>query len=287
MRNLTIERRKTFVASLVKMQVYIEDPDTAELIINNVPCRKLGDIKNNESKTFSIDDNEAKVFVIGDKLSKDYCFDFYQLPAGQNDIILTGKNQFNLASGNAYRFDNNQSSEVVQSRKKGTKKGVFVLIAALLVGAIIGYVISTSILFGFDAEPKIFNEKGMSITLTDEFKSVEIGNFTNCYDSSKVAVFALKEDFSLLEGLEDYSLTQYGDLVIQNNGYTSSLKSLDGLTYFVYQATPSQADGSFTYYSFVFKSYDAFWLIQFATKTADADEYGTKIIEWAKSVSFE
>jgi hypothetical protein len=37
-------------------------------VINNIRCRKLGELKNNEEKTFEIDENQAKVFVIADKL---------------------------------------------------------------------------------------------------------------------------------------------------------------------------------------------------------------------------
>ena len=48
MRKLTIKRAKSFVASLTKVKVYIEDQLSNELTINNVPCRKLGNIKNGE-----------------------------------------------------------------------------------------------------------------------------------------------------------------------------------------------------------------------------------------------
>ncbi|MBP1575986.1 MAG: hypothetical protein J6A68_00485 [Oscillospiraceae bacterium] len=46
MRNLTIKRTKSFVGCLGKMKIYIEDPTSNELLINNTPCRKIGDLKN-------------------------------------------------------------------------------------------------------------------------------------------------------------------------------------------------------------------------------------------------
>ena len=64
------------------MKVYIEDAQSNELIISGVPCRKLGDLKNGEEKTFEIGEDAAKVFVIADTLSKDYCTEFYQLSEG-------------------------------------------------------------------------------------------------------------------------------------------------------------------------------------------------------------
>ena len=147
MRNLTIKRKKKSVACLVKMKVYIEDAQSNELIISGVPCRKLGDLKNGEEKTFEIGENAAKVFVIADTLSKDYCTEFYQLSEGQDDIVLTGENYFNPANGNAFRFDNNNSAEVLAARKKGNKKGTVILVIAIIVGFIIGFAISSGILF--------------------------------------------------------------------------------------------------------------------------------------------
>lgn len=147
MRNLTIKRKKKFVACLGKMKVYIEDAQSNELIISGVPCRKLGDLKNGEEKTFEIGEDAAKVFVIADTLSKDYCTEFYQLSDGQDDIVLTGENYFNPANGNAFRFDNNNSEEVLAARKKSNKKGATVLIIAIIVGFVIGFILSSEILF--------------------------------------------------------------------------------------------------------------------------------------------
>ena len=147
MRNLTIKRTKTFVASLGKLKIYIEDPMANELKINGVSCRKLGEIKNGEEKTFEINETAAKVFVIADKLSKDYCNEFYQLYDGQEDIFLTGQNKFNPMNGNAFVFDNNDNPEVLAARKKGKQKGLIVLIVAAIIGFILGFLLTSGILF--------------------------------------------------------------------------------------------------------------------------------------------
>ena len=118
MRNLTIKRIKTSVACLMTMKIYIEDPNSSEITINNTPCRKLDDLKNGEEKTFQIDAQEQKVFVIADQFSKNYCNEFYTIPAGQEDIFLAGKNKFNPANGNAFLFDNNYNEDVQKNRKK-------------------------------------------------------------------------------------------------------------------------------------------------------------------------
>ena len=141
MRKLTIKRTKSFVGCIAKMKVYIEDHVASELVICDVPCRKLGDLKNGEEATFEIGEEAAKVFVIADGVSKDYCNDLYELDDGQEDIYLTGKNHFNLASGNAFLFDNNHSQAALANRKKGKKKGIVYLIIAIVIGAIVGFMI--------------------------------------------------------------------------------------------------------------------------------------------------
>lgn len=123
MRHLTVKRNKTFVGCACKLKVYVEDAASAEIQINDVGCRKLGELKNGEEKTFEISEDPAKVYVIADQLSKSYCNEYYQLPAGQEDIALAGQCKFNPAAGNAFRFEGNNSAEVLAHRKKSTAKG--------------------------------------------------------------------------------------------------------------------------------------------------------------------
>ena len=288
MRNLTIKREKSFVGSLAKMKVYIEDPTSNEMRINDVPCRKIGDLKNGETKTFQIDEQTLKVYVIADKLSKNYCNEFYQLSAGQEDIFLSGKNKFNPAIGNAFRFDNNESEENIANRKRGTRKGLLILIIAAIIGAVVGYSITSGLFSDKTPDAKDFSSNGMSIRLTDEFIKTDIENYTVAYDSKNVAVFALKEAFALADGFQNYTLEQYGNLVLENNNLSASeLQNLDGLTEFEYEFTNPNTKDTYKYFSFVYKADDAFWLVQFATLTENVNEYRAQILEWAKTVSFE
>ncbi len=287
MRNLTIKRTKSFVGCLAKMKIYIEDPTSNEMLINNTPCRKIGDLKNGEEKTFQIGEQQAKVFVIADKLSKNYCNEYYQLSEGQEDVFLSGKNKFSPANGNAFRFDNNESEEIAANRKQGARKGLIILIVAAVIGAAAGYLIASGLFSNKTPDVKTFSSNGMVITLTDEFRETDIGNYTVAYDSKNVAVFVLKEGFTLAEGFEDYTLEQYADLVIQANNLSSAeIKTADGLTSFEYVFTNPETNDSYKYFSYVYKTDDAFWLIQFATLNENVDEYAQQITDWAKSVEF-
>lgn len=280
MRNLTIKRTKSFVACLMKIKIYIEDPTSNEILINNTPCRKIGDLKNGEEKTFQISEQAAKVFVIADKFSKNYCNEYYQIPEGQDDIFLSGKNKYNPANGNAFRFDNNESEGIVANRKKGTRKGLGVLIAALIIGVIVGLVIGfLSVL----PEDKTFSSDGMTITLTDEFRKFNDDEYTAVYDSAKVAVFVSKVDATKEDSLAEFAemLAVYSDLS------PDSVKTADGLTYITYNNINSQNNVTYQYTAYLYQTDDAFWVVEFATDKKDADDYAKDITEWAKSVRFE
>ncbi len=287
MRNLTIKRTKSFVGCLAKMKIYIEDTTSNEMLINNTPCRKIGDLKNGEEKTFQIDDCAAKVFVIADNLSKNYCNEYYQIPDGQEDIFLSGKNKLNPANGNAFRFDNNESEGIAENRKRGTRKGLLILTAAIVVGAVLGYFITSMLFSSLPPEEKVFSFDEMNITLTDEFGETEVKNYTVAYGSQDVAVFVLKEDFALADGFWDYTLEQYADLLIESNNLGSTEpKTAEGLTSFEYEFTNPETNDVYRYFSYVYKTDDAFWMIQFATLSDNVDAYAQQITDWAKSVEF-
>ena len=283
MRNLTIKRTKSFVGCIIKMKVYIEDPASNEITINNVPCRKLGTLKNGETVTFQIDNNQAKIFVIADKISKEYCNDFYTIPEGEDDISISGKNHFNPSAGNAFLFDGIHNDEILEKRNKNKKKGLVIFIAAIFLGVIIGLL--PNILL--DPEPKTFtSEYGINITLTDEFKRRDYEGFTDVYTTSDIAVMILKEGFFEYGDISEYTISEYGYLFLSSNEMTSTrLSQTDNLTCFEYNNT-SDSNKEYGYLGVIFKDDDAFWIVQFSTYAKDMDEYRAQFIEWAKTVKF-
>ncbi len=291
MRLLTIHRRKSFTGSLVKQQVYIEDPLSGDLKIQGVLCRKLGTLKNGEQTSFQVDDFSARLFVFADKLSREFCCEVYPLPAGTEDIYLEGQCKFDLSRLHAFCFDDSTAPVTRENRKKTRKWSILVLVAAMLVGVAAGYVITTATLAGqedaYDV-PKRFTCENLSITLTQDFKEATIQGYTGAYDSSKVAVLLLREGFALMEGLEDYTLSQYAELVLQANAARnpSRLKTAQGLTYFTYDFTNPDTNQTFAYSVFLYKSGDAFWMVQFAVLEDAAQELEPFVLEWAGSVAF-
>ena len=282
MRNLTVTRQKSFVACLIKMKLYIEDPVAGDTKINGALCRKLGEVGNGETVSFPIDENETKVYVIADKLSKGYCNEFMTVPAGFEDVALTGKNHYNPAAGNPFRFDGNDSADVKQNRKKNAGIGWIVLIASFVVGAVIGILISTGLLFG-DNDPKTFTQDGFSITLTEAFDLVEDDTFDICLESWDAAVLVTKDAFADYEGLEQYTLREFGEETIYLfDLQDTKLQSSGELLFFEYEG--SDGRDVYCYLAVVFKGDDGFWTVQFGCEDNDYDEYRGLFLDWATTV---
>lgn len=285
MRNLTITRIKSAVACTAAMKVYIEDPDSQELVINGVSCRKLGNLKSGETVTFPISERAAKVFVIADKASRNYSNDYYPIPAGTEDVTIAGKNKYNPFIGNPFRFEGVTDPEVLANRKKGSGKATVIMVLALILGFGIGF--AKNFLLTDTVDPQTFTVAGMTITLTDQFEERNYAGYTQCYESGSVAVMTLKEEFSLMEGLADYTLEEYGRLVLASNGMDEAmLKQEAGIWYFDY-VTQGGDSRDYYYCATLHKGTDGFWLIQFATPASNESKLHDQFLAWAADVTFE
>lgn len=141
--------------------------------------------------------------------------------------------------------------------------------------------------FTSKAKAKEFSKAGMTITLTSDFIEKEIASQTAYYESQKHIVMVLKEEFTIFESIgisTDISVKEYAKLVIDNNLMTSEVEEKDGLTYFKYEKTINGKQSS--YFATVFKSSDAFWLIQFACESKNAEDSEDLFVEWGQSIKF-
>lgn len=287
MRKLTIKRKKSFVASLAKLKVYIEDP-AGELDITGIKCRLLGTLANGEEKSFYIEENAAKVFVIADKMSRDYCYDCRNLPEGNENIYLTGKNAFNPATGNAFRFEGGTDEEVAKRHKESKKGGLIVLITAIVIGLTAGWIIGSGVIYSKKkAAPKDFSYEEMTITLTALFKEEEVEGRT-VFTSNDVAVFVLRENFVAGDiDLSGYTVRGYAELARENNPVMAgaTYEETDGVPNMVY--TYAGDDGkTYVYFTTFYKSSNAFWIVQYFVNESGYESRKPKFIEWAKTVHF-
>ena len=139
-----------------------------------------------------------------------------------------------------------------------------------------------------EANPKNFSAQGMTVTLTDAFKENTQAGYTVCYESSDVAVFILKESFSIQPGVENLTLDEYAELVRQSNASRSpsAITKQDGFHSMEYTFLNEQENQTYSYFCTMFKGTDAFWLVQFACKEGDYDSYKDTFLGWAKTVTF-
>jgi len=133
---------------------------------------------------------------------------------------------------------------------------------------------------------KTFSAAGMSIELTDSFHEKELVSATAYYESKDVIVLAIKEEFTLMYGLANYTLADYAQLVINNNRLPAvTVETAENYVHFRYDKEVSGKD--FSYWATCFKSDDAFWLIQFAVEKENNEAYAQHIFTWASSIEFE
>lgn len=133
-----------------------------------------------------------------------------------------------------------------------------------------------------------YTSHGLSVTMNEGFIEKSIVSQTVYFESNEAVFSALKEEFNLLESVNlgsNTTLKEYGEAIIKNNNSDYELKEEDGLTYFEYEKTVSGKD--FYYLASVYKTDDAFWLINFACETSNKNKYQQLFKRWAKSIKFE
>lgn len=142
--------------------------------------------------------------------------------------------------------------------------------------------------FNLSAKQKDYSSHGFNIKMDDGMNEKDLATATVTYMSDKVVITALKEEFTFLEAIdidEESSIEDYAEAVIKNNKADYKLKEKDGINYFEYEKTVSGKD--YYYYAVVYKSDDAFWLVNFACEKRNKSEYQEKFFEWAKTVTFD
>lgn len=288
MRNLTIKREKGFTGCLTKARIYVCDELTGDTKINGEKCYKLGELKNGEEKTFVIGDGEVKIYVVQDKLSRNLTNEVCFIPAGVEDIYLMGEFKYNPFGGNGFRFHGMTDPRVLANRKKSSKKfGIYIAICFILgiVGGI--FLAYDSPDYAKDGEPvEIIDDSGIKMTLTDAFIDTNLAGFDFTYGCDDVAVFGFADEFTLMEGLESYSLKEYGELSVANNNLDSEVEKENGVIYYEYDSYVEDEGATYCYFAAMYKAEDAFWTITFAVDEALYEEYKPLFLEWASSVEF-
>lgn len=137
-------------------------------------------------------------------------------------------------------------------------------------------------------EPKEFSSKGITITLTSEFKETWKEDITLALETEDILVCLRKLAFSSIKNGEDMTLYKFANLVRQNNleKKPTIIQEIDGLTTF--ECTfPDDMNRDCKYFCVVYKASRVFWFVQFITLESDYDQYDDLFVKWAKSVTLD
>ena len=278
MRELTIKREKVSTCSRAAVEIYITSPEAAELTIEGVPCRKLGEVKNGEAEIFSIGGDEATVYAVVADSAKDFVCRSYELEAGEENVNLCG---FVNKEDGAAVFCFGTAS--VPTGEKKSLKGVFSLAAFIAIGAVLGWFIGNLVFNGFPAPAQTFTQNGYSIKLNEDFVDTGVEAYHASYESEDVAVFSSMQPYEELGGKEAYSLQEYAQMMVDDNQLANAaVAEKRGVTYFEYE----YGSGIFSYHYTVavHEGSEGYWLTYFAVDTEDYKDYKNDIFKWARSV---
>jgi hypothetical protein len=100
-------------------------------------------------------------------------------------------------------------------------------------------------------------------------------------------IFTLKYDFSTFREYSvstDLSLKEFAEILAApfNENRRTEVRERDGLVYFEF--TNVYAGRNLSNKAFVFRGYDAFWLVQFSCETRDYNRYRDRFLAWAKTI---
>ena len=269
-----------------KMKVYIEDPQ-GDALINGFLCRKLGELKNGQMRSFSIGNQALRVFVVADSFTRDMNNAFAVIPEGEEDAVLSGRNVRTSFGKNAFCFD---TGAVLRPEKQGNRLlMVLAAVAAMLVGtaAGLGAAIAASGI-SLANDPETFAAEELRITLPDDFQEADVSGYTACFASGETAVFILREEPDR-EVFGELSLDLYGAMILANSGFGQDVQidNAQGLTTFRASRANAGTGQEYFYYCGLFRSADAYWLVQITTAAENPDEQIPLFRQWLMSVKFE
>ena len=144
------------------------------------------------------------------------------------------------------------------------------------------------LLCGCSSEPEEFTCDELTMMVPGGMKDVSGGDafkgFTFTLDSSKLAIFGLKESFADYDGISGLSLKDYAETVIMVNGLNATPMTRAGKDYMYFRYDTTIDGTSYSYLAATFKTDEAFWLVQLSSPTAKYDE--NAMFECLDSVRF-
>ncbi|MBE6579493.1 MAG: hypothetical protein E7651_06775 [Ruminococcaceae bacterium] len=279
MRELTIRREACFWGKGKKDTVYIEDWESNDAAFGTTPCRRLGEIGNGETKTFSIGEKLARVYVARKKKIYDYC----EIPSGDGDISLAGGHAF---GDPAFRF-HGELEPYPQEERNALRKGQKVQFLAKRGVLLIFLALAAVIVCNLLITGKDFTAGAFTITLTEDFTEESERGFELYAVSPEVLCCVEFLPFEAGADGKDLPVKDLAAQLIEGYGFENEVyvKSHGELTYF--EAPNKIAGTEFHSFFFPMVTEKGVWILQFATHFTDAEAYREQIFAWAETVEIQ
>ena len=103
MRTLTLTRKKCFCMCFYAVKIYLScPPEEATDDFNDIPCKKVGKLRNGRSVSYEIGEEETVIFVAYSDFSPSLYHAKYVVPAGTENVALMTKPKLDLLAGNPF-----------------------------------------------------------------------------------------------------------------------------------------------------------------------------------------
>ena len=143
-----------------------------------------------------------------------------------------------------------------------------------------------------DDDMNLWEAEELSLLLPWEYSEANLEGFTASFQNDNSAVLLRKDRFDNYENvdLSAYSVDQYAEATRRNNAEyrPSELERTEGgVTYYEYTYIDEEEGENYSYLTAVYKSDEAFWLVQFASGEKDYEDYRDLFLQLADKVSVE
>ena len=167
--------------------------------------------------------------------------------------------------------------------KVALKKGLLVMLIALVIGALLGFGATSIVLNAKGNKEKTFTASEFQITLTEGFSEKLMENVTMAYSSRNMGVSFRKSAFT--SSNKEFSAEQYAVSIMLASGIVSEVKADGDLTYFATNGT-SAGGRRMTSFVYIFKTEKCFWVAEFNVRQNQAGRYEKTIKNYAESIVF-
>ena len=137
------------------------------------------------------------------------------------------------------------------------------------------------------AEPTYttFSVEEMELKLPDRFQRQDTDSLIQFVDDN-YAVLLMREAFDLYPVLKHMTIEEYGEAILEASDIDADIEMIDGLYCFEYEALSLDRTTKYNYFVVLYKSKQAFWVVQFGSVFWNASAMRSEFIKWAKMIIF-